>query len=446
MEDTAASEVGQLVQAEQWDAAADRISDWPPPAVADLLCGLSPEERFTLFRLVPPVLAPQVLAHLTEHDQQEILESLPKEHTIRLLEQVDPDDRTHILERLSPEDLEEVLAALNAEVRREATQLLSYPEGSIGRLMSTRYVAVREDWTIADALAHVRVHAHGPDSIGTIYVTDDHFQLIDMLELSRFVLAPPDGRVSDIMDRNVAWLSPENDREEAVRTMLKHDVVALPVVNDRREPIGVITFDDVMDIAEEEATEDIQRLAGVEPLGVAYPDVGMWPLFQKRIPWLATLIFVYLGASAVISNFEAALSAHLVLAAFIPLLMGTGGNVGAQSGTLTVRAMATEDLVASMWLRALTKELAVGAALGIALGVLAGIIAYWRGGSQVALVIATSMVLIVISANCFGTLLPMLLNKIGVDPAVASNPMITSVTDLTSVSIYLLIASRVLPI
>jgi magnesium transporter len=203
--------------------------------------------------------------------------------------------------------------------------------------MTLSFAAVREDWSIAEALEHLRAQRVEPDAAAAIYVTDRDGRLIDTLDIARVALSNPDARIRHIMDGIYVSITPDEDREQAARLMQKHDLVALPVVDRAGTLVGVVSVDDAMDVAEEETTEDIQRQAGIEPLRAAYPDVAARSLFRKRLPWLAALIFVYLGASGVISAFEEALAAELVLAAFIPLLMGSGGNVGAQSGTLIVR-------------------------------------------------------------------------------------------------------------
>jgi magnesium transporter len=280
--------------------------------------------------------------------------------------------------------------------------------------------------------------------IEVIYVVDEAWKLIDMLELARFVLADPASPVEQLMDRTFVALSPHDDRERAVQMMLKYDAVALPVVDSEGVLLGVVTVDDVLDVAEEEATEDFQKWAAVTPLKVPYPEAGVWPLFLKRVPWLIGLVFVYIGASGFIAAYENMLASQIVLASFMPMLLGTGGNVGAQSGTLTVRALATGELRGVLWLRTLGKETAVGVTLGLTLAAFAGGLGLLRGGNQIGLVVAAAMVLIVTAANIIGMVLPYALYRSGADPAVASNPLITSLTDLTSLALYFTIATRLL--
>ena len=425
---------------------ASRAGEMPDADVASALESLAAAERVAAFGRIPPDRRPAIFRHLECETQAELIQPLDRESARQLLEELESDDRTRFFEQLPDDQRERMLDLLGPDVRRETIRLLRYPPDSVGRLMSLAFVAAPEDWTVGEALQHLRTLALDPDAVSTIYVTGRDGCLVDALALPRFVLADPGTPVRDIMDHVFVSITPSEDREAATRLMQRHDLITLPVVDERGTLLGVVSVDDAMQVAEEEATEDIQRQAGIEPLRAMYPDVAARSLFLKRLPWLAALIFVYLGASGVISAFEEALAAEIVLAAFIPLLMGSGGNVGAQSGTLIVRALAVGDLEGRQWVKALKKELVVGVVLGLALGVLAGVVASFRGGGDIALVVGASMLLIVVTANLTGTLLPVLLARIGVDPAVAGSPVITSVTDLTSLLIYLGLASQLLEI
>ena len=427
------------------DATGPR-PEMPDADAADAIQALPPAERAAAFLRLPAECRPAIFRHLECDTQSELIQAIDRDPARQLLAALDSDDRTRFIERLPDDRRDAALDLLPPDARRETTRLLRYPPDSAGRLMSLTFAAVAEDGTAGEALGHLRTHGLEPDAVDTIYVTGRDGRLVDALPLARLVLADPATPVRDLMDGVFVSIAPSEDREAAARLMQRHDLIRLPVVDERGMLVGVVTVDDAMQVAEEENTEDLQRLAGIEPLRATYPDVAARSLFVKRLPWLAALIFVYLGASGVISAFEEALAAEIVLAAFIPLLMGTGGNVGAQSGTLIVRAIAVGDLRRGAWVQALRKELIVGLALGLALGILAAIVAQVRGGGQIGLVVGASMFVIVVAANLTGTLLPVLLAKIGVDPAVAGSPVITSVTDLTSLLIYLGIASRLLGI
>ena len=275
-------------------------------------------------------------------------------------------------------------------------------------------------------------------------MTDPHWKLLDEIELQQFVLAAPTDRVDALMDRSVATLSPYSDREEAVGLMGKYDLVALPVVDSGGVLLGVVAVDDVMDVAEEEATEDFQKSAAVEPLKMSYEGAGVWSLYRKRIPWLALLVLVNLAASSVIAAYEETLSAAIALAFFIPLLIGSGGNAGAQAATLMVRALATGDIREKQWPRTLLKELAVGGTLGVTMGATAWFFGVIRGGLDIAIVVGLAMLAIVVAANMIGVVLPFLLSRLGIDPAVASSPLITSIADVAGLVIYFWLASTLL--
>jgi magnesium transporter len=444
MEKMEQTELDTLIEAGEWETLQQRLSDLPPAAAAHVITEAPPERRLDLFRAVNGDTAQEIFPHLSCERQQDLLEDLTESEIRRLVNALAPDDRTYLLENLSRPDVQRLLALLTIENRREAMELLQYAEDSVGRLMSPEYVALLPHWTAANAVDYMRRRRIKPEFAHTLYVVDNSSRLQRVLTLPALVLAPPSTPVTEVSDRPYVTLSPTDDRERAVRDMGEYDMVALPVTREDGVMLGVVTFDDVMDVAEEEATEDIQRQAGVEPLNTPYPDISVRSLFQKRIPWLAALIGVYLVASAVVSAFEGILAAQVVLAAFLPMLMGSGGNVGAQSGTLTVRALATGELGGRAWVRALNKEAAVGLVLGLALAVLAGSVGFWKGGPALATVIATSMLAIVCVANMFGILLPLLLQKLGVDPAVAASPVITSLTDISSLVIYFVVAKTML--
>jgi magnesium transporter len=280
--------------------------------------------------------------------------------------------------------------------------------------------------------------------VTTIYVTDSQWKLVDAIQLPRLILAEPDHRVEAILKRDVVSLSPHDDREEAVRAMARYDAFVLPVVGADGVLLGIVTADDVLDVAEEEATEDFHLSAAVGPLKVSYRDATPLSLVRKRIPWLLALVIVNFGAAGVIAAYEDTLAAVISLAFFIPLLMGSGGNTGAQSATLVVRALATGEVDRSDWGRTLGKEVAVGAALGGAMAVSGWILGLVTGGTGVALVVALAMFCIVLVSNLIGVAVPLLLTRVGIDPAVASNPLIASVADVSGLLIYFAIASWLL--
>ena len=444
MDRTSESNIEELIAQKKWMNLRSLVTDWQAPEIADLLLSVQKSDRVLLFRVLPRTMSTEVFAHLNADLQVSLVKELTDEETRQLLENLEPDDRTHLFEELPGRVTQRMLNLLNPDDLIEARKLLGYPEESIGRLMTPDYVAVRAEWTVEKSLQHIRTVGVGLDTIAMIYVVDSHWKLLDAIELQQFVLATPTIPVESIMDRSFVSLSPYGDREEAVGLMGKYDLFAVPVVESEGILLGVVTVDDVMDVAEEEATEDFQKSAAVEPLKMSYEEAGVWSLYYKRIFWLAPLGFVNLAASSVVAAYETTLSSAIILVFFIPLLIGSGGNTGAQSATLMVRAIATGDIHLKQWLRTLTKELSVGLSLGTTMGLVAWIFGFFHGGTQIALVVGSSMLIIVIVANSIGAMLPLVLNRLGFDPAVASSPLITSIADVIGLLIYFWIAVSLL--
>ena len=359
-----------------------------------------------------------------------------------LLTNLNPDDRTALLQELPALVTRRLLQLLSPEDLLEARQLLGYPEESVGRLMTPEYIRIRAEWTVEQALSHVRKFGRDSEIFNILYVTDRNGKLIDKVRMRRLILSSPAQIIEELLNYNCISISAFEDRENAVEMIKKYDLNALPVVDSEGVLLGIVTVDDILDVAEEEATEDIQLSVAVTPLDSSYSSISIINLFKKRVGWLLILILVNVISAAVISNYEDHLLQFITLALFMPLVIASGGNSGAQSATLMVRAIATGDLKRSDWASALTKEVLVGILMGFAMGTLAFIVGslYGDGDSTIAQIIGLSMLLIVLAANFFGALLPFLLERINIDPAVASSPLITSIMDILGLIIYFSIA------
>jgi len=303
-------------------------------------------------------------------------------------------------------------------------------------LMTPDYLAVRPEWTVARALEHIRNTGVDRETVYTIYVVDSKWKLLDSLELARFILAEPTKTVAELMDHSFVSIGVYDDREKAVQVMQRYDLFVLPVVDSDGILLGIVTADDVMDVAQEEATEDFHKSAAVAPLADNYTDTGVWELYRKRIGWLVILVALNLVSSSVIAVFEETLSAAIALAFFIPLLIDSGGNAGSQSATLMVRALATGDLRLTQWASTVTKELLVGVSLGATMGAASWLLGFSRGGFTIGVIVALSMMCIVLVANIIGATLPFVLTRLRIDPAVASSPLITTLADATGLIIY----------
>jgi magnesium transporter len=442
--DEVKTEIKDLIDNRRWAALREVLADWEPIDIADLILTLEKSERVLLFRALQREQASVVFAELEPVDRDNLLKDLTNEETRRLLADMEPDDRTAVLEQIPGQLTQRLLNLLGPADLAEARLLLGFPEDSAGRLMTPDYIAVRRSWTIDRAITHIRKWGQDKETISIIYVTDDQWHLIDALELQHFILAEPEQRVEEIMDNSFIAISAYEDREEAVRLIDRYDLPALPVIDVDGVLVGVVTVDDVLDVARQEATEDFHKVGGVQPLENSYQETRIFSLYRKRISWLLILVFVNLGSSSVIAFFEETLSSTIALAFFIPLLIGSGGNAGAQSAALMIRELATVDIDVRDWLRILSKELADGLLLGLTMGAATFALGFWRGGVIVGLVVALSMLALLFVANLFGILLPFVLVRLKFDPAVASSPLITTLVDLMGLTIYFSIANALL--
>jgi magnesium transporter len=437
-------EIKEYIDRRQWSFLRGLVANWPPIDIADLMLTLDKPDRVLLFRSLPRDLASLAFAELEPDDRDNLLKALTDEETRRLMADMEPDDRTAVLEALPGQVTQRLMNLLGPADLAEARLLLGFPEDSAGRLMTPDYIAVRRSWTIERALAHIRRRGKDKETITSIYVTDDQWCLQDALELPRFILAEPEQRVEEIMDNTFIAISANDDREDAVRLIDRYDLPALPVVDEDGVLLGVVTVDDILDVVVAEATEDFHKVGGVAPLETSYQETRVFALYRKRIGWLLILIFVNLASSGVIAVFEETLTTTIALAFFIPLLIGTGGNAGAQAATLMVRELATGDIDFKDWLQILWKEIRDGAMLGATMAVAGFVLGFWRGGPKVGLVISLTMLILLFLANIVGILLPFVLVRLKLDPAVASNPLITTLADSMGLLIYFSVATAVL--
>jgi magnesium transporter len=435
----------ELIRENNLKSAIENILVWVDPQIADLLIQLEKAEQILVFRALPRQRAADVFSYLEPQDQDSLLAALTDADTRSLLANLNPDDRTSLLQELPATVTRKLMQLLSLEDLAEARQLLGYPEESVGRLMTPEYIRVRAEWTVEQALAHVRKFGRDSEIFNILYVTDHQGKLIDKVRMRRLILSHPDQIIRDLLNYNCISISAFDDREMAVEMIKKYDFNALPVVDSEGVLLGIVTVDDILDVAEEEATEDIQLGVAVNPLESTYSSTLPVELFRKRIGWLLILILVNLISAAVISNYEEQLLEYITLALFMPLVIASGGNSGAQSATLMVRAIATGDLESGDWVSAMSKEILVGILMGLAMGGLAFIVGWIYGGeSSIAQIIGLSMLCIVLVANLFGALLPFALERINVDPAVASSPLITSIMDVLGLIIYFSIAVIIL--
>ena len=432
-----------LVESRDLDAINDWLNEHGALDVADELARLDPEQRAVPFRLLAKDRALAVFEALDPVHQSELLDALRDERVGELFAGIDADDRARLLDEVPAKVARRLLDGLDEERRRNTSILLGYPEESAGRMMSPRFVNVRANHTAADALAKVRRAGLRSREVLVLPVTDDERHLSGVVDLPDLVTAAPDVRVRDLVRPETLSVRYDEDQEVASRLIQQADLVALPVVDSEDRLVGVITVDDAMEIIEEEETEDIHRSGGVEPITVPYMDAGVFHLARKRAVWLLVLILAAISTVTVMDFFEESLEQVAVLAFFIPLLVDTGGNSGSQAATVVIRAMAVGEVRFTDLPRILSRELRVGVLLGLMLAAVGFPIVQLFYDADFAIVVSTTLLVICTWASFAGGLLPLVAKRVGVDPAVVSAPVITTLVDATGLIIYFLVAGAV---
>jgi magnesium transporter len=432
----------ELIQEKQWKILRDEVIVLDPIQIAEIVEELTEEEDIILFRLLPRELAKDTFQYLTHDKQEEIIEGLAQNVSklSSLLNDLDPDDRTAFFEELPGQITLRLIQLLSPEERTVATKLLGYPKESIGRLMTPEFVAIRPQFTVAQALNHIRQFGRDSETLNVIYIVDNNWKLIDDIRIREIILATPDQTIADLMDNKFVALNAFDDQEVAIRVFQDQDRVALPVVDSEGVLVGIVTFDDMMDIAEEENTEDFHKFGAFQDAIENPLKAKISFLYQKRIVWLTALVFMNVFSGAAIANFENVIQSAVSLMFFLPLLIGSGGNAGAQSATLMIRSLATGEVETSDWLRLLGKEFLVSLLLGLTMALGVSLIASFRA-PEIMLIVSATMVLTVMAGSLTGMLLPFVFTKLKLDPAAASAPLITSIADISGVIIYFSIAS-----
>lgn len=412
--------------------------------IAAVLMELREDELPVVFNLLAPGRRVDVFSHLDPDYQYRLIVRLPEIAAREILSRMEPDDLTAFLEDLPKDEVRRLLRLLPYRTIRRALTLLGYPEGSVGRLMSPLFVSVRPDAKIGAALDHIREQSEQGVAVNNVFVTDEQEHLLGIIQLKHFVMGKPDDEVAGLAGSPIASIRPEARQEEAARMVKHYDLEVLPVVGEHNELVGIVTVDDVLDVVEEETTEDFHKMGSVGMVGLSLRDAKPSLLFRKRIGWLLALVFINLIGGAIMVWFEESIHALVALVLFLPLVIASGGNAGAQSTTLMVRALAVGDVQARDWIKLWTKEFAVAAALGLTMAAAVALLGFWRGGAAVAAVIAIAMAMIVVTGSLIGLLLPVLLTRFRMDPATASVPLVTSIADVAGIVIYFSMAAALL--
>jgi magnesium transporter len=448
-------EIRSLIEARDFAGLRELFSDWPPADVAEVIVDMPEDERVIIFRVLPAALAADVFEYLEVDAQQELLRSMAREQVVAILNEMSPDDRTALLEEMPSAAARQLIRLLTPEERRVAQALLGYPEGTVGRLMTPDFVAVRDQWTVKEVLDYVREHGRDSETLNFLYVVDERGKLIDDLRIREFLLRPLTTRVDEIMDRSFVHLTVNETQEDALNIFRKYDRAALPVVDSSGVLVGIVTQDDMLDVAEAEATEDIQKIGGMEALDEPYMRISLWRMVRKRAGWLIILFLGEMLTATAMANYQAELAKALVLALFLPLIISSGRNSGSQASTLMIRAMALGEVTLRDWWHVMRREIQAGLLLGLVLGIIGTVrVAAWAIADEryfhnqpygphwplVAFTVGIALVGVVLWGTLSGSMLPFLLRRVGADPATSSAPFVATLVDVTGLIIYFSIA------
>lgn len=451
-------EIKEMIARRDLVGLRETFSEFPHVDAAELISELPEEERAIVFRILPQGLAADVFEYLEADAQQELLKSLSSEQAAQILNEMSPDDRTALLEELPGNAVAQLLSLLTAEERKVAQQLLNYPEGSVGRLMTPDFVSIRDDWNIQKVLDHIRQNGQDSETLNVIYVTDERGRLIDDVRIREILLRPVDTIVRDIHDASYVSLKAVDPAETALETFKKYDRNTLPVTDSEGRLLGIVTVDDMLDVQEQQTTEDIQKLGGTQAFEEPYIDAPMWEVLRKRAIPLIILFAGEMLTTTVMGKYEHVLQSAVVLSLFIPLIISSGGNAGSQASTLIIRALSLGEVRLRDWWRVMKKEVLSGLALGGVLGAVGfGRVAGWgmvaeRYGNYpysphymlVGLAVALAIIGVVLWGTIAGSMFPFLLKRAGMDPATSSAPFVATLVDVTGLLIYFVAAAALL--
>jgi magnesium transporter len=444
----------EIIRQQNWQELRDRLSELHPSDVADLIIALPTEDEAFVFRVLAKEQAAEVFSYLPPDHQEDLIASLSNEQVRNVLQSMNPDDRTRLLEEMPAEVTRRLLTTLSPDDLKNARWLLGYPEETAGRYMTPRYVTIEPSMTAGEALEHIRKTGRGMETINVVYIVDSRGILVEDIRLASLVLADPQTRVTDIQDPPMVSIVATDDREEVLKAFERYDRVALPVTDAGGHMLGIITVDDILDVAEQEATEDIQKLGGMEALDAPYLNVGVWSMIRKRAGWLSALFFGEMLTATAMTYFQGEIAHAVVLALFVPLIISSGGNSGSQATSLIIRSLALRELALRDWFHVFRRELISGAALGTLLGAIGFVrIVLWENlhfteyGQHYLLVAFTvwaALVGVVTFGTLAGSMLPFVLRKLGFDPATSSAPFVATLVDVTGLCIYFTVALLIL--
>ncbi len=441
-------EIRELLETKQYTTIRQKLSEMYDADVAQILEELPAEDFMKVFRILPKDTAADIFSYLEIEHQQMIITSLSEKDTANIINNMMADDAADLFEEMPANIVKRLLSAVSPETRRDINHLLRYPEDSAGSIMTVEYVDLKENLTVAEALERIRKVGLDSETINTCYVLGPSRKLLGTITLRKILLSDPDALIGDLMHENMIYVNTTTDQEEVARIIQKYDFTAVPVVDNEERLVGIVTVDDIVDILQQEATEDIEKMAAIVPTDKPYMRTGVFETWKKRIPWLLLLMVSATFTGGIIGKFESALSTYVVLTTFIPMLMDTGGNAGGQASVTIIRGLSLEEIGFKDIFKVIWKEIRVALVCGLTLAVcnFGKLLLIDRVSIPVAIVVCTTLVAAVVIAKFIGCTLPMFAKKLGFDPAVMASPFITTIVDALSLIIYFSFATAILHI
>ncbi|HDY68122.1 MAG: magnesium transporter [Candidatus Scalindua sediminis] len=438
-------ELKELIDSKNFKGLSSILRELHPADIVDIIRELEPTEKVIAFRVLDKTKIAETFSLLHPEEEEELLRYFTEQRVKEILLEMSPDDRTQLLDELPASVVKKHLKLLPKEERDEANILLNYPPQSAGRVMTTEYVDLKTEMSVSEALEHIKKTGPDRETIYTCYAIDEKRILCGVVSLKDIILAESDQKISKIMNENVYKVNTTDDQEEAAKAIQKYDFLSLPVVDSENRLVGIITVDDILDIVQEEVTEDFHKMAAMQLPEEKYFHAGFFKHVSGRVIWLFVLILAATISGKLLQKYSLSLSSMIVLAYFIPMLLGAGGNIGAQSSTLVIRALATGELTLRQWAKVLRKEVCAGALIGTVLGFTAFIIAViFLRDTMIGITVGVSVATVVLVGNLAGAITPLIFRYLRLDPAIVSAPLITTIIDVTGIIIYFEIARRML--
>ncbi|MFQ5686882.1 MAG: magnesium transporter [Candidatus Scalindua sp.] len=440
-------ELKELIDSKNLKGLSLILRELHPADIADIIRELEPTERVITLRVLDKTKIAEVFSLLDPEEEEEMLEYFTERRAKAILLEMSPDDRTQLLDELPASVVKRLLNLFPVEEREEANILLNYPPESAGRVMTTEYVDLGTEITVSEALEHIRKTGPDRETIYTCYAINEKRVLCGVVSLKDIILAKPDQKISQIMNEKVYKVNTTDDQEQAARAIQKYDFLSLPVVDSENRLVGIITVDDILDIVEEEATEDFHKMAAIQLPEERYFRAGFFKYLSGRVIWLFFLVLAATISGKVLQSYSLVLSSIIALAYFMPMLTGAGGNIGSQSSTLVIRALATGELTLKQWWKVLVREAVAGIVIGAVLGTTAFFIAiFLLHNTMLGITVGISVATVVTVGNLAGAATPLIFSYLRLDPAIVSAPLITTIIDVTGIIIYFEIARRILSI